>query len=131
MFESAVRMWRSLFPIYALEAIPPEDHTRGVVVEDRLRFEAKLVAGLGGLPANRVALVRYEELVREPLNTIGGLYEQLQLGGFANVEAPIKVEWGLRGHYTARNALPPERWMRQLEVAWAPVFERYQYASRP
>ena len=130
VFESAVRMWRSLFPIYALEAIPPEDHTRGVVVEDRLRFEAKLIAGLSGLPANRVALVRYEALVRDPLNTIAGLYEQLRLGGFADVEAAIRVEWELRGHYAARNALPPERWMRRLEVAWAPVFERYQYASR-
>jgi omega-hydroxy-beta-dihydromenaquinone-9 sulfotransferase len=130
VFESARRMWRSLFPIYALEAIPPEDHTRGVVLEDRLRFEAKLMAGLSGLPENRVALVRYEELVRTPLNVIGALYEQLQLEAFSTVEPAIKAEMRLHGQYAARNALPPEPWIGRLEAAWSPVFERYQYELR-
>ena len=128
VFESAIRMWRTLFPIYSMEPIPPEDHTREVVLEDRLRFEAKLVAGLGGLPDNRVALLRCEDLVRDPLVSLGRLYEQLQLGAFSSVEPAIKAELGRRGHYTARSALPPEPWMRRLQRKWAPLFDRYQYA---
>jgi omega-hydroxy-beta-dihydromenaquinone-9 sulfotransferase len=130
VFESAVGMWRSLFPIYALEPIPQEDHTRAAVLEDRLRFEAKLNAGLDGLARNRVALVRYEHLVQEPLNVIGAIYEQLQLGGFSAAEPAIKAEMRRHGQYAARNALPPEPWIRQLETAWATVFERYQYALK-
>lgn len=128
VFESAIRMWRSLFPIYAMEPIPPEDHTREAVLEDRLRFEAKLAAGLAGLPDDRLALVRYEDLVREPLQTLGSLYEQLRLGDYSGVEPAIKAELSLRGQYAARSALPPEPWMRRLQAQWAPVFDRYHYA---
>jgi omega-hydroxy-beta-dihydromenaquinone-9 sulfotransferase len=130
VFESAIRMWRSLFPIYALEPIPPEDHTREAVLEDRLRFEAKLAAGLAGLPDDRLALVRYEDLVREPLQALGGLYEQLRLGDYSAVEPAIKAQMRLRGEYAPWSTLPPEQWMRRLQARWAPVFDRYHYALR-
>jgi hypothetical protein len=128
VFESAVRMWRTLFPVYSLEAIPPEEDTRSTVLEDRPRFEAKLAAGLAGLDPNRTALVRYEELVRSPMTVLGGLYEQLQLGGFSQVEAAIKSgPQIIPAGYKARNALPPEPWLRKLQQAWAPIYDKYHY----
>jgi hypothetical protein len=127
VYESTVHMWRTLFPTYSMESIPPEDDTRRAVMEDRPRFEAKLAEGLAGLPQDRTALVHCEDLVRDPVNVLGGLYEQLHLGGFAEVEPAIKAQQRLRCGYAARNALPSEHWMRQLRVAWQPIFNRYRY----
>jgi hypothetical protein len=127
VFESAVNMWHSLFPMYALESIPPEDHTRQVVLQDRLRFEAKLAAGLEGLPDRRVAYARYEDLVRDPLGTLGRVYEQLRLEDYSTVEPALRAEARTHERYVARNASPRESWMTQLRTAWAPVFERYGY----
>lgn len=127
VYESTVRMWRNLFAIYSMEALPPEDDTRSIVLQDRPRFEAKLAEGLAGLPHNRTALVRYEELVRSPINVLERLYEQLQLGGFAKVAAAIESDPRRRGGYKARNARPPEHWLRKLELDWAPIYDRYQY----
>jgi omega-hydroxy-beta-dihydromenaquinone-9 sulfotransferase len=130
VYESTVRMWRTLFGVYSMEAVPPEDDTRTAVLEDRPRFEAKLAEGLAGLRPDRTALVRYEELVQDPINVLGGLYEQLQLGGFAKVESAIKAELRLRGGYQARNAPPPEHWLRKLQSDWAPIYDKYQYPNR-
>jgi hypothetical protein len=127
VYESTVRMWRSLFGLYAMGAIPPEDDTRRVVLADRPRFETKLVEGLSGLPQERLSLIHYEELVRDPINVIGLLYEKLCLGGFSDVEKAIRVELTGRGQYTARNAMPPDYWMRQVQVQWRSVFEKYNY----
>ena len=129
VYESTVRMWRSLFPMYALGAIPPEDDTRRVVLADRPRFETKLAEGLSGLPPDRLALVHYEALVEDPLNSIGLLYEQLRLGDFAAVEKDIKAEIDSAGQYTARNAAPPAYWMRQVQDKWQSIFERYNYGA--
>jgi hypothetical protein len=126
-YESTVRMWRTLFPLYSLESIPPEDDTRATLLEDRPRFEAKLAEGLAGIDPNRAALVRYEELVRSPISVLGRLYEQLQLGGFSQVEASIKTEPRVPAEYEARNALPPQYWLRKLQLAWAPIFDKYRY----
>jgi hypothetical protein len=126
-YESAVHMWGALFATYSMERIPPEEETRRAVLEDRPRFEAKLCEGLSGLPQNRTALVHYEELVRNPVDVLGRLYEQLELGGFSGVEPAIQARCKSRDGYAARNALPPEKWLRQLQVAWAPIFDRYRY----
>jgi omega-hydroxy-beta-dihydromenaquinone-9 sulfotransferase len=127
VYESTVRMWRSLFPIYALGAIPPEDDTRRVVLADRPRFETKLAEGVSGLPQERFALIHYETLVRDPLNTIGNLYEQFRLGNFADVETDLKAEIASAGQYKARNAAPPDYWMQQVRDKWRSVFEQYNY----
>ena len=127
VYESSVRMWRTLFPIYALGAIPPEDETRRVVLEDRPRFEAKLAEGVSGLSQERFAIVHYEALVRDPLNVIGLLYEQLHLGDFADVEKGIKAEITSTERHMARNATPSDYWMHQLRDKWRPIFERYNY----
>jgi len=131
VYESAVRMWRSLFPIYSLGTIPPEDATRRAVLADRPRFETKLREGVAGLPQDRFAQIHYEELVRDPVNVIGRLYERLRLGGFSDVEPAIKAELARRGEYTARNAQPPEYWLRQVQTGWRSIFEQYGYAVRP
>jgi omega-hydroxy-beta-dihydromenaquinone-9 sulfotransferase len=129
VFESTVRMWRSLFPIYALGAIPPEEDTRRAVLADRPRFEGKLAEGLSGLPPERSALIHYEALVRDPLGTIGSLYERLHLDNFADIEKGLTAEMTSAGQYTARNAAPPDYWMRQVRDQWQPIFERYGYRS--
>jgi len=127
VFESAVRMWRSLFELYALTPIPPEDDTRRAVLQDRPRFEAKLAQGLTGVPSNRVACVRYEELVRDPLRVIRGVYERLELEDFASLERAICAEHAKRSGYVARNAQPPGPWAEALRTAWAPIFRHYGY----
>jgi omega-hydroxy-beta-dihydromenaquinone-9 sulfotransferase len=130
VYESTVRMWRSLFPLYALEPIPSEEDVRRVVLADRPRFEAKLTEGLAGLPEDRLALVRYEDLVERPLPVIGRLYEQLRLGDFSGIERSIQAQLGREDHYRARNASPPEYWLRQVEQQWSEVFDRYRYSVR-
>ncbi|MBV8741086.1 MAG: sulfotransferase [Sinobacteraceae bacterium] len=127
VFESAVLMWRSLFELYALTAIPPEEDTRRAVLQDRPRFEAKLTQGLAGIPSNRVAFVRYEELVRDPLQVIRGLYERLELDDFASLERAIGAEHAKRARYVARNAQPPAPWAEAVRSAWAPIFRHYGY----
>jgi omega-hydroxy-beta-dihydromenaquinone-9 sulfotransferase len=130
VYESTVRMWRSLFPLYSFGAIPPEDDTRRVVLADRPRFEAKLAEGLHGLSQERFALIHYEELVRDPVKVMGFVYEQLRLGNFSEVEKEIKAE-NTGEQYKARNAAPPDYWMEQVKDKWRFIFERYHYDVGP
>jgi len=127
VYESAVRMWRSLFGLYALGPIPPEEDTRRAVLDDRLFFESKLTAGLADLPGHRLALVRYENLASDPIGTVEALYQQLRLEGFPAVRAAMVDRISQRGSYKARNARPPAMWQARLRAQWKPIFERYGY----
>lgn len=129
VYESTVRMWRKLFELYSMEEIPPEEDTRRAVLEDRPRFEAKLAAGLAEVASDRLALIRYEDLVREPIGTVAALYEQLRLDGFTRVGAAIAASLDRSGCYSARNATPPLQWQERLRAEWRPIFERYGYSA--
>jgi hypothetical protein len=129
VYESTVRMWRKLFEIYSLGEIPCEEETRRAVLEDRPRFESKLTAGLSGLSTDRVALIRYESLVSDPIGTMETLYDRLKLDGFPALRAAMAASIDGRSTYNARNALPPADWSRRLQSEWRTIFERYGYEA--
>jgi hypothetical protein len=129
VYESTVRMWRKLFEMYSLEEIPPEEETRRAVLEDRPRFESKLTAGLSDLPSDRVALIRYEHLVSDPLGAVEGLYDKLKLGSFSAVRTAMAASIARRGPYEARNAMPPADWRSRLREEWRSIFEEYGYQA--
>jgi len=129
VFESAVRMWSSLFGTYALEKAPSAEDIRSVVLADRPRFEAKLSNGVDAMPANRIASVRYEELVKDPLRTLEEVYTRLQLGDFAEVRGAVSAEIERRGTYIARNEQPVGAWRKRVADEWRDVFAKYGYAA--
>jgi omega-hydroxy-beta-dihydromenaquinone-9 sulfotransferase len=129
VYESSVRMWRKLFAVYSLGEIPPEEETRRVVLEDRPRFESKLAAGLCDLPADRLALIRYEHLVFDPIGAMETVYDKLKLDGFSALRNAMEASIAQRGRYGARNAAPPPDWKKRLQREWRSVFERYGYEA--
>jgi hypothetical protein len=126
-FESVIRMWRRMFELYAIEPIPEDDVIREAVLADRPRFEAKLAAGIAGLPANRFTTLLYEDLVADPAGEIERLYDQLELGDFAEIRVTITAETARRREYRARGQAPADAWRKKINSAWAEVFERYGY----
>jgi hypothetical protein len=81
------------------------------------------------IPAGRLAELRYEELVADPVLQMRHVYEQLELGEYDRVRPAIAAYAAKHSEYRpgAYMLAPPiaERVRRQ----WAPYFERYGYAQ--
>ena len=71
VLESMVRTYRALSSKYGLGPPLPDDEIRDIILHERLRFEAKLQSGVAGLPDRQFATVTYEQLIANPLGTIG------------------------------------------------------------
>jgi len=126
-FESVIRMWRRMFETYSLGAIPSDDEIREAVLADRVRFEAKLTDGTGGLPENRFAVLTYESLVADPVGASEQLYRRLELGDFGPVRESIAAEAERRREYRAHSRPPDGIWRERINAEWASVFTRYGY----
>lgn len=127
VFESAVRMWRELFNLYALTPPLSDDAIREIILADRPRMEAKLLAGCANLPTDRLAHVRYEELIARPIEVIETLYERLALGDFAPLMGPMKTELKKRETYQPRAARPSDSWSQRIATEWADIIDRHGY----
>jgi hypothetical protein len=81
------------------------------------------------IPAGHLAEVRYEELIADPVGEMQSVYDQLNLGNYAQVRPAIQNYADEHREYRpARYALSPTT-IERVRRHWAPYFERYGYAQ--
>jgi hypothetical protein len=130
VLESMLRTYRALTDKYGLGPALSDDELREFLLAERVRFEAKLQAGIAGLPASRFAIVKFEELTRDSLSVIEGLYRQLEIPGFETVRPKLMAEIAKRKDYVQDAILPAAIWHRRITKDWAELFARYGYPLR-
>jgi hypothetical protein len=125
VFASTLRLWQSMWERYALTAPLVQEVLIERILETRLMLERRLQSALETLPADRVATVRYEDLVADPCHTIESLYQRLALGDPSPLLPKVSA-------YMARNpssATPStEDWRRLVQARWPEMFDEFGYA---
>lgn len=127
VFESMMKTYRAFSLRYGLAPGLPNRELREVILAERLRCEEKLQAGLAGLGSDRLAVVRYENLVADPVGTVETIYRQFGLPDFEAVRPRLMQRSGRGANLRKPAAQPPPQWRERLKIAWAGIFERYGY----
>jgi hypothetical protein len=130
VFESMMKTYRAFTLRYGLVAGMPNRELRELVLSERLRCEEKLLAGLAGLGEDRLAVVKFEDLIQDPLAATENIYRQFGLGGFEVVRPKLVERAGRGGGSGRRAAMPPPPWQERLRTTWSDIFDRYGYMAR-
>jgi hypothetical protein len=130
VFESMMKTYRAFTLRYGLVAGMPNRELRELIVRERLRCEEKLQAGLAGLGEDRLAVVKFEDLIQDPLAVTESIYRQFGLGDFEAVRPKLMERAGRGGGSGRRAAMPPPPWQERLKTAWSDIFDRYGYLGR-
>jgi omega-hydroxy-beta-dihydromenaquinone-9 sulfotransferase len=126
VFQSTVRLWKSLYAWQGYQKPTYEGLEERVFrtfshMHERLEATRRLVD-----PARFVDF-RYEDLVRDPVCQVRGIYERLNLGPFDLVGPAIRAYFQERKDYqTNRFHLPPEL-REEIGRRWRPYVEKYGY----
>jgi omega-hydroxy-beta-dihydromenaquinone-9 sulfotransferase len=126
VFASTLRLWQSMWQRYALAAPLVQEVLIERILETRLALERKLQDALRTLPVERIATVRYEDLVADPCRTIDLLYQRLALGDSSRLLPKVSA-------YMAQN--PPsskhagEDWRPLVQARWPEMFDEFGYAQ--
>jgi omega-hydroxy-beta-dihydromenaquinone-9 sulfotransferase len=127
VLESMVRTYKALSAKYGLGPMLSDDDLREIIVRERIRFEAKLQAGVAGLPARRLSIVTFEQLIRNPIAVIQSLYRELELPPFEETRAKLETEVARRRSYVQESVRPNGSWSERIDHDWQSIFERYGY----
>jgi omega-hydroxy-beta-dihydromenaquinone-9 sulfotransferase len=127
VFVSTLSLWQAMWERYALAAPLAQEVLVDRIFETRLALEQRLKGSIRNLPADRLATVRYEEMVADPCGTIERLYERLALGDPSSMLPRVRA-------YMARNprSVPrsTEDWRPLVQARWPEMFDEFDYASR-
>jgi hypothetical protein len=129
VFPSTVHLWLSLARSHGLQGAVWPGVEEKVLREFRLIYDRLEEARpLLGAKPGRFHELRYEDLVRNPVGELKGVYEALELDGFD--AARPRIEEYVRqnaGYETNKYELTPEQ-RAAVEEQWGSVIRRYGYA---
>jgi hypothetical protein len=129
VYPSTLHLWRSLYTAHGLEPpawqVLPERILRTFVhVYDRLEEGKRLLA------PGRFHELRYEELVRDPVEQLEAMYQALGLDDFAAVRPHVEAYLPqVRAYKTNRYVLTAAE-SRAITARWGDVIQRYGYRAR-
>jgi omega-hydroxy-beta-dihydromenaquinone-9 sulfotransferase len=78
VIESNVAMFRRM-AIFGLQDRKPDDEVRALITDEYIRSEENYLRDLALIPPGRVAEIRYEDLVADPMGQIKRAYQELSL----------------------------------------------------
>lgn len=128
VFPSTVRLWRSLFDVEAFEE-PTGEGLEEDVLATFERLYRSFEAARALVAPSRLAEVRFEDLVRDPTGVMAGVYTQLELGGFEEVQPRIAAYFEARRNYRPHAYQQDPALAALLERRWGRWMRRYGYGA--
>ena len=128
VIPSTLRLWKSLHDVQALQVERGErleEYVFAAFAEMHAAFDRDRAA----LAADRLHEVRYEELVADPLGTLKGCYERLDLGDFARVRPALERQTESMRRYRTNTYRHDPRLVAEIASRCKPFLDRYGYAA--
>lgn len=81
------------------------------------------------IPPGNLAEVKYEDLSEDPLREIGRLYDELGLGGFAEMRRHLEPTLAHHKEYKKNKFQPDRRWRDEVYRRCREVYDRFGYPA--
>lgn len=131
VFPSTVHLWKSMNSTQGLQNPPHDEPWLDEFVLSTFshmfdRYEAERAL----IPAGRLAEVRYETLVEDPVRMLRDLYDRLELGDFARAEPHVQSYLSENRDYKTNDyTLTPDQ-RQNIEDRWDRYLSRFGYRDK-
>jgi hypothetical protein len=128
VFPSTVHLWKSMYKKQGLQT-PTYAGLEEHVFETFVRMHDTLEDTRGLVDGDHFYELRYEDLVRDPVEEMRALYERLNLGDFEAVLPRLENYLAsVAGYETNRYELTPAQ-REEIGRRWGHIIEKYDYGG--
>jgi hypothetical protein len=127
IYASTLRLWMSLYSDHSLQK-PTLVGLREKVLADFVRVDRKIDEGKRRVDGRRFHVLRYEDLVRDPVTSMRELYEHLDLGDFDRVLPRLKQHLATIADYKTNHYRLTDEERALINRRWARIIQKYDYA---
>src|SRR5262249_46364493 len=124
VFSSTVRLWRALFETQGCQKSELADSPNGVYDIEEYVFEnmnllyQEFFSEVAKSPTENFCQMRYEDLVRAPLDEISRSYKQLGLGSFEDIRPKLEAHLSKLADYTPNRHHISDRQRYEVGRRW-------------
>ena len=84
--RSTLHLFKTTFSMWALQKPPEREELEDMIIANFARMERSFLEASRDLAPSRLCEIRFEELERDPLGVMEGVYRQMDLGDFASAK---------------------------------------------
>jgi omega-hydroxy-beta-dihydromenaquinone-9 sulfotransferase len=128
VFHSMRKFYHRMLPILALQDYRPAD-IDGHILWTYSELMNRLLDSLAALPPGHAIVVRYDELVADPANTLKRIYREGNLGDFERVKYAMEAYAQEHLHGMSPAPTLDHQMASRLALDWGPVYTRLGYPS--
>jgi omega-hydroxy-beta-dihydromenaquinone-9 sulfotransferase len=126
VFASNLKLWETLLEMYSLESASSEQIEKFVLAAYLIHEEA-ITEGIRQISPEKVARVRYEDLVDDPLREMKRIYSELKLPGYEDARPSIESYIAsVAGHQRNRLVLSPAQ-KNSVDEMWGALIRDKGY----
>jgi hypothetical protein len=128
VFPSTVKLWRALYSTQGLHNPPRlEPWLDGYVLDTFERFTKAYEEDRHLIPEKNLVEIRYEDLVKDPVGAMRGIYEKLGIDKFDEAEGPMRAFLSDRADHRVSSYKLPKDIARKVAERLKPFIDRYGY----
>lgn len=128
VFPSTVNLWKALYRAHGLQR-PTFAGLEEHVYQTFLHFYERLEQGRQQIDPSRFYELRYEDLIRDPVEQVRALYQHMDLGGFDELLPRLEHYLaGTKDYATNRYELSPAL-RAEISQRWGDVIHKYGYTD--
>lgn len=128
LYPSTKKMWLALGEVQSLQRGDNEESLHRFVIDCFHRMYDSFEIDRHGLPSDRIVDVRYEDLVKQPSETIASIYEQLGLGKSEAVIAKMAERQSKETGYQTNQHPVNDELEKIIQQDWSEYSRRYGYS---
>jgi LPS sulfotransferase NodH len=126
VFPSTVNLWTQLNKRHGLQHPQPVGLDE-YVFDNFERMYRRFELDRATIPESHLVDVRYEDLIQDPVAQVARVYEQLELGGFDELEPKLTTFWSGQADYRTNRYAIDEATRTEVQRRWGPWMRKYGY----
>ena len=126
VFISTMHLWKSVYQACALQR-PEFDRLKDYIFDTYIYIDNTLDQTRSLVARNRFCEIRYEDLVRDPVEQLRAIYERLEMGEFEKVLPALERHLaGVAAYQTNRYECSPQL-HAEITRRWGRILRKYGY----
>ena len=126
IYSSTIKLWKSLYADHSLQK-PTLVGLQERVLADFVRLDQKIDEGKKLVHADRFYRVRYEDLVRDPVNSLRDLYRRLDLGQFDRLLPRLEEHLNTIADYRTNRYQLSDAERTLIDQRWGRIINKQGY----
>ena len=128
LYGSTVKLWKTLYKFEALQNANHK-HLDEYVFQCFEEMYGAFQRDRPLVPRERLYEVRFEDLVRDPINQMRSMYEHLGLDGFEAVLPKLRDYFAAKQDYRTGSYQIPDDLRTEIDRRWGPYMREYGYCQ--